>query len=548
MATTHRYWTAASLLALSLAAVSVPGMSYSSGTVASTSLNGFLHGANQALPTAQILKAWHVGPLAAVTPAAQAKRLVNRALPARTWWADASPALTLQSVALNGTIAHLQTWQQLAIDAIWTNPNPAARSGNSEPVWHVDSPDVLLTPGGFQSLSLAATLPKNVAKSQWILFQASKPGVYVVQARWNHTNSVPLVITVGESRLPKMAPLPSLPPQDSGVATVAESQLTLDRPDTELMHQANAGRPGLMRHIWVGRPVRGWLPLAGQVPARWLKPGWDRSVTITLTSQTSGDTTTYLLPVNAEGAFSGIVASPYHGPVMLIVGPGNYTATASAVYSASAANAAANWGGIIEVPQAATINPQLTALASVDYELPGFRRALEQAATLWYNAPDPESGTMAISNWVATHIAYNYQEDRQISGAVDRWPVGATVDETWQTKSGVCENYAQVLVAMLRALGVPAVVEDGAATTKGIASWTFLAVETLQVEAEQQHAWVTVNGIAAKPVVTDPTWDGGSPPSLADANVLVNDFTTSTRLFSSTHHATGPELSGAIFP
>jgi transglutaminase-like putative cysteine protease len=262
---------------------------------------------------------------------------------------------------------------------------------------------------------------------------------------------------------------------------------------------------------------------------------------------TTGTTVTYLLPVTRAGALSGIVASPYRGRVMVQLSPSNDTALARDVPSANSATETATWGATVTVNAAVPVRPALAALASVDYQMAGFRGAVEQAARLWYNAPDPETGAIAISNWVATHIAYNYQEDRQISGSHDRWYIGATVDQTWSTRSGVCENYAQVLAAMLRSLGIRCILEDGQASTGYVSSWTLQLVYTLRTTGKN-HAWVEVEGVSPHAVATDPTWNGGSPPTLSAARVLTSSYTTDTQLFKKTHHPAGIEMSGAVFP
>ena len=504
--------------------------------------------AHRPVPVKQILAAWHVGQSTALRLPLQAAKRGNQAAPARSWWTRANSSLTVQAFDLHGPIGDLKPRQGVVIDAIWTQPDKRAAAGSSSPVWRVNSPDAKVTSAQFalQTPSIGP-LPRRSAISPWFHFTASKPGVYVVQASWDGTWSVPLVITVGASQLPSMPSIPSIPAQDAGVAPVAASALALDQTDTGLLWAANAAHPGLMRQMWVGQPVDGWLPLVGQVPRAWVRPGWAHAVSITLFNLVNGTNINYLLPIDSAGRFSGIVAIPYRGRVMLEVGPATDTASAAAVLSASRAQYGETWGGVIQSARTVTVNPELAAVASVDYQLPGFHGAVAEAARLWYNSPDPETGAVAISNWVATHIAYNYVEDRRITGTVDRWPVGATVGETWQAHSGVCENYAQVLTAMLRGLGIPAILQDGEVSSGWVSVWTTLKVETLH-EDKQNHAWVVVKGVAQKPIVTDPTWDGGSPPRLSEAYFLTNNFTTATRLFLATHHPAGAEVSGSILP
>lgn len=547
MKKSYRYAISAGLVILGVATVATWKRPPRSGQ-ASPRTMAAIHGAAHPRAAASILKSWHVGSQPPIGLPDQSRHLLNRAASAAVWWADASPALTLQALDRRGPIGGVRPRQSLMFNAVWTQSQTAVRQGASQPVWFVDSADASVTSTGNEySVQAGSSLPPGTTISRWVTFRASRPGVYVIQARWAGVDSVPLVITVGASALPPMPKIPTMPPQVAGVEPLAPSVLALDRTDRAAIAAGDAARPKLMRQMWIGTPVDGWIPIAGQVPDRWLVPGWSRSVTLTLFNSLNGNSITYLLPVNAAGNFSGIVASPYSGRVLLQVGPSNDTATAAAVPGAAQAALSATWGTTVDCHRAVSLKPELTALASVDYQLPRFQGAVREAAALWYNAPDPESGAIAISNWVATHIAYNYQEDKQLTGSAAHWPIGATVSETWNARSGVCENYAQVLTAMLRALGVRSILEDGQASAGWVSSWTVELVYRLRTTGSN-HAWVDIEGLGPKMVATDPTWNGGSPASLSGARILVSSYTTRTFLFAASHHPAGEEVSGAIFP
>ncbi len=41
---------------------------------------------------------------------------------------------------------------------------------------------------------------------------------------------------------------------------------------------------------------------------------------------------------------------------------------------------------------------------------------------------------------------------------------------------------------------------------------------------------VAIEGLSASPLLTDPTWNGGGPPTVHEADYLTNDYTTNTVL------------------
>ncbi len=390
--------------------------------------------------------------------------------------------------------------------------------------------------------SPSATITSNVAQ-----FVASSPGIYVIRAEWDGTDSVPLVLIVGARSLPAGPTAASMPPQITGVEALSASAVKADTTDAAAMQLAQQWNSGVLPASWVGTPVQGWIPVAGQVPSSWINAAWSQSVTVLLTDANNPNSTwtAYTLPISASGDFSGILASPYTGTVQIEISPSNYTMSASAVSSADAALNFTSWYTQVQVNQAASTAAHLAATADVNYTAPSFAGAIQEAETLWYNAPDPVSGAIAISNWVATHIAYNYTEYSAMD--TNAWNIGATAGQTYAAQTGVCENYAQVLTAMYRALGIPSVVEGGVASNSWVSSWTSAEVSQL-FNAGDGHAWVVIDGLTSSPLITDPTWNGGSPQTLASANYLSSAYTTDTTLFSGSHYDQGPETGGLVYP
>ena len=143
-----------------------------------------------------LLARWGIGSNTATTGAPQAAILPNQATSAAGWWADASPSLTVQALNNNGTMDDLAPNQSIILDAVWTNPDASAATGLSQPIWTVDSPDAAVTNpvGSYSYEDMPVPAPDGTVLSQGMAFSASQPGVYVIQANWDGTASVPLVI------------------------------------------------------------------------------------------------------------------------------------------------------------------------------------------------------------------------------------------------------------------------------------------------------------------------------------------------------------------
>ena len=111
----------------------------------------------------------------------------------------------------------------------------------------------------------------------------------------------------------------------------------------------------------------------------------------------------------------------------------------------------------------------------------------------------------AIHDWVATNIYYNVDAERS-----DNIVIGNNlfIDAvgTLNKQTSVCQGYADLTVALLRASGIPARTVIGYALTGADEEWT---QEKVSGYVGQNHAWVEAF-IRNHWVLIDPTWDSRS--------------------------------------
>jgi len=132
----------------------------------------------------------------------------------------------------------------------------------------------------------------------------------------------------------------------------------------------------------------------------------------------------------------------------------------------------------------------------------------------------------AIHQWVAGNIWYNYD---RLDGIFDKDAVSLEGEESWastyvlRNKRGVCEGYAHLTAALLRAVGIPAKLIAGSGGGDGH-SWN---------EAYADARWINI----------DTTWDsknryenGKFSPKQAPGNQW---FDVPDNEFSKTHKITG---------
>ncbi len=112
-----------------------------------------------------------------------------------------------------------------------------------------------------------------------------------------------------------------------------------------------------------------------------------------------------------------------------------------------------------------------------------------------------------IHDWVAQNIAYDTEGYfAWIDGNQAKSFQNKKLDALSVFKShvSVCQGYANLTVALLRAQGIPARVVTGVASSEPI-EWT---PEKLDPNSSYQHAWVEYNYLG-KWLAMDPTWDSG---------------------------------------
>ena len=422
-------------------------------------------------------------------------------------WSDASPDLVISaSVAGSPSMADVLPGQVVTLVASWSSPDPQALGRLSQPTWVVSGQGASVAPTPGRQGYVLGTAAPGQATSTTFAFSATQSGEYVVQAQWDGVDSVPLVLTVGLQQLQGQVPVAS---SAAGVLGVAENLLKAD-PAAPPLGGANQGE---IPDLFVGTPVQGWIPVSGTVPASWLGPNAPEDVEVALTS--AAQVKTYVLPLDGAGDFSGVVASPYAGAVEVSLSPAAFGLGAAA--SSSVAPCVVQ----IEVPQAADLPEELQASAILDFNDAGLAEAMGTAAALWQNAPDPRSGLEAISNWISSTIIYDYP---RLHGTDIAW---ATATQVYAAQTGICQDYSDLLVSLLRVLGVPSQVVQGYVSGTWVSSWG--------QSATPNHAWVEAE-IGGEQVILDPTWNGSDA---AQDNFLTNAYAAQTSWYQATHDLVG---------
>ncbi len=111
----------------------------------------------------------------------------------------------------------------------------------------------------------------------------------------------------------------------------------------------------------------------------------------------------------------------------------------------------------------------------------------------------------AIHDWVATNIYYNMDAERSDNVVIGN---NLFVDAigTLNKQTSVCQGYADLTVALLRASGIPARTVIGYALTNPEEEWD---EKKISAGAGQNHAWVEAF-LQERWVLMDPTWDSRS--------------------------------------
>lgn len=134
---------------------------------------------------------------------------------------------------------------------------------------------------------------------------------------------------------------------------------------------------------------------------------------------------------------------------------------------------------------------------------------------------------IAVHDWVASNIYYDYDALKTGGG----WPVDAL--KTLQTKRSVCEGYANLATAMLRASGIPAKTMIGYALYSDEESWNL----SNMYGDRANHAW-TEAFVEGRWTLMDVTWDSDNVyenGAYQTSNVLHTYFDSTLEFFSYTH-------------
>lgn len=442
----------------------------------------------------------------AVTPS----ELPNAAANDSTYWQRASndfyiSARTnnpLSSAAPTESMVNVQPGQTLYLFGSSTNS-----SVNANMQWTVNSPDAAVAPAN-RDLHWSSTNPLTgqVQPLYEATFKASKPGIYTVQASSNNVYSVPLVITVGLSQLPRSGT--PISGQTAGVQALPAN----------LPAVSPQSASGITYYPYQSQ--NGWIPIAGTDSTA-------QSIAVFLTDRTTGQQWAYDLPVT-NGSFSGMVRSPFQGNVTVELFPNpfqmlnqnNATLTPSFAYSVN-----------VNTPALTERQKALLATMNQDYNLEP-TQLVGIAEALYQNSPSVDTAIEAINNYVATRIVYNFPIFN------DNSYVWQDAVSAWDTKLGVCHDYAILAASMLKTVGIPTETVPGTANNG--------------VENDGSHEWIQAWD-GTQWVTADPCWSAPVPSWTSTANEpvtsdLQNKYFTSTQAMEATHTATSGQTGGIWSP
>lgn len=129
-----------------------------------------------------------------------------------------------------------------------------------------------------------------------------------------------------------------------------------------------------------------------------------------------------------------------------------------------------------------------STFANFDSESASSKRAMDLTKDL---KTDTEK-MLAVTEWVADNISYDLKKARILSEESDYYPDSR---DTYESKSGICYDYASLTASMLRYLGIPTKVQAGMCKSNGeYHSWN---------EAMVDGEWIVID-------TTYAASDGGS--------------------------------------
>lgn len=431
-----RRFALSSLALLSLVAFGVPAASAAGGSASAPSTSR------------DLLAKWGVGNTEAALPPTAANPVTT------AMWRSANPDIILAVNSLNNgkgfPLRAIMPGETVMLTALWGSlaANAGAQPVPTNPTWTVFPATATINTEVKVSSVDPGSGPPNHILSDPVEFTAQTPGEYVVQATWGSFKSVPLVLDVGVARMSQAAA--PTDPAYAGVIPVAFSLLSADAKASLLpvgsarapLHQVEGDS---IAHLFVGRPVGGWLPVCGEAPASWLDPAWPDAIQVNLW-HSGKPLKSYLLPLT-HGVFSDVVAVPFRGDVLVTFTPAFYGWRASSTSTERETI-------LLNVPSAAVLPVHLQASALLDFNNPVLCPALDVAATLWRNAPDPQSGIQAISNWAGAYVSGNLP-------IIVSHPGFSTASQVYRTGMGLYQDNPDFLVALLRGIGVPSQIVQG---------------------------------------------------------------------------------------
>ncbi len=435
--------------------------------------------------------------------------LANAATNDSGFWRRASESFYLSAqtnnpatTGIGTTLLQVQPNQTLYLFA-YTNATDVVDQNTS---WYVNSLDATITSGS--SEWTMGNNNRQIAKADFV---ASAPGIYTVQAKYNGVYSVPLVITVGQSRLSSI-PF-TLPTKYTGVLS-----LPIGLPAAPL--STHAGLTYLK-----GAAAGGWIPVSGTTT----RPLSSITVLLYSSSNKTQPFWDYRLPV-VNGVFSGLVRSPFTGLVLVTLFP-NFLKTVTASDQTGTGYTVPNSSYSVNVSGAAPTVLRAALLSSTqgDYNMSPEFNAI--AATLLENSPSINTAVEAISNYVSESIIYNKAELQSATNYYYQDNLSAL-----NSGSGVCQDYASLTASLLQSVGIPTEFLGGLANS----AWT--TPNALSKNPQDAHAWVQAwNGTSW--ILLDPTWNGGDQTV---NSMISNEFVTNTVSFNDTHVLVPSSSNGLI--
>lgn len=378
--------------------------------------------------------------------------------------------------------------------------NNVANVKPSLTTWTVNSPDAQILPS-------ASTWVMGQYDTSKADFVAQKPGIYTVQAKNGNEYSVPLVIIVGFSQLISQ---PFHVPQTLSGVTKLSTQLTT--PST-----ITASHVTFTPYDAVGD----WIPIKGSTSLP------ISSITVAVQSTTNTmNSWDYRLPV-VDGQFSGEVRSPFAGKVQVTLFP-QYLQTLTKAADTNATqypvpNSFYDVTVSAQTPDA--LQTALLASSQGDYTMS--TRFSDVASSLLENSPSIFTAIAAVSNYVSESLVYNTTEAE--INAQGFSPNYRYVDNlsSWQSGTGICQDYATLTASLLQSIGVPVQTLGGFAND----TWSTPPVKDANAAADA-HAWLQAY-TGSTWMVLDPTWNNDSQGTVDTG--ITSEFTTDTTSLAATH-------------